>query len=401
MLLTFLFVYAIINAIEDIMKILSGKITEYLQNATKETLTLIETLCKIPAPSGQEDARAAFCKDWLEKQGAKGVYIDEAKNVVYPVGCDRAENIVLFSAHMDTVFPDTQPMPFFRDDKYLYSPGVGDDTTCLAVLLMIAKYVTQNGLRAKGYGVLFVANSCEEGLGNLKGIKRIMQDYVGRICRAYTFDGQYNALVNDCVGSHRYAITLETEGGHSFRDFGNRNAIVAAAKLICRLNECKIPVYNNSSTTYNIGLITGGTSVNTIAQEARFFYEYRSNNAKCLEEMRRFFEEQIAWAKAEDIAKLTVEKVGDRPCSGDVDEAVLKEMSRKAVEISQKHSGIPCVCGAGSTDCNIPMSLGVPAVCVGSYIGHGEHTREEKVEIDSIPVGLKIAAELILEYFEG
>ena len=381
------------------MKNLDGKMSVYLQNATEETLALIEMLCKIPAPSGLEDARADFCKEWLEKQGAQGVYIDKAKNAVYPVNCENAEKIVLFSAHTDTVFPDLQPMPFIRDEKYLHSPGVGDDTTCLAVMLMIAKYIAQNGLKPKDYGILFVANSCEEGLGNLKGIKQIMQDYGGRICRAYTFDGQYNALVNDCVGSHRYEITLKTEGGHSFRDFGNRNAIVAAAKLICRLNDCKIPVYNNSRTTQNIGLITGGTSVNTIAQEAKFFYEYRSNSAKCLAEMHAFFEEQIAWAKTEKIAEITVNTVGIRPCADGVDQTLLAEISQNAVEISQKHSGIACVCGAGSTDCNIPMSLGVPAVCVGSYLGSGEHTREEKVEIDSIPVGLKIAGELILQYF--
>ncbi|MBQ7879772.1 MAG: M20/M25/M40 family metallo-hydrolase [Clostridia bacterium] len=382
------------------MEILNDKINEYLKNAIEETLALIETLCKIPAPSGLEDARAAFCKDWLEKQGARGVYIDAAKNVIYPVVCENAEKIALFSAHTDTVFPDLEPMSFLRDEKYLHSPGVGDDTTCLAVMLMIAKYIAQNGLKTKDYGVLIVANSCEEGLGNLKGIKQIMQDYAGKICRAYTFDGQYNALVNDCVGSHRYEITLKTEGGHSFRDFGNRNAIVAAARLICRLNECEIPVYENSRTTQNIGLITGGTSVNTIAQETEFFYEYRSNNAKCLAEMRAFFEEQIAWAQAENIAEITVNTVGIRPCADGVDQAILAEISRNAVEISQKHSGIACVCGAGSTDCNIPMSQGVPAVCVGSYLGSGEHTREEKVEIDSIPIGLKIAAELILQYFD-
>lgn len=378
----------------------SDRMNEYLKNATEETLALIETLCGIPAPSGLEDARADFCKQWLEEQGAKGVYIDAAKNVIYPVACENAEKIVLFSAHTDTVFPDLETMPFIRDEKYLHSPGVGDDTTCLAVMLMIAKYIARNQIKPKDCGILIVANSCEEGLGNLKGIKQIMQDYAGKIYRAYTFDGQYNALVNDCVGSHRYEITLKTEGGHSFRDFGNRNAIVAAARLICRLNDCKIPVYNNSRTTQNIGLITGGTSVNTIAQETKFFYEYRSNNAQCLAEMKTFFEEQIAWAKAENIAEIAVHTVGIRPCADGVDEKELAEISKNAVEISQKYSGIPCICGAGSTDCNIPMSLGVPAVCVGSYIGSGEHTREEKVEIESIPIGLKIAAELILQYFE-
>ena len=371
----------------------------YLKEHLEETLALIEALCKIPAPSGKEERRAEFCRAWLEKQGAKGVYIDEALNVVYPVNCEGSHEIVLFSAHTDTVFPDETEMPFTRDDEYFYSPGVGDDTACLAVMLMIAKYVTEKGFQAP-CGVLFVANSCEEGLGNLKGIRQIMQEYRGRIQRAYTFDGQYNALVTKCVGSHRYEITFKTEGGHSFNAFGNRNAIVAAAKLITRLDACDIPKTSTNKTTFNVGLISGGTSVNTIAQKATFLYEYRSDDAEDLEKMRVFFQEQIAWAGEERLAEIAVKRVGERPCGGKIDEADFEKMCAEAVAISEKYSGVPCKRTSGSTDCNVPMSLGVPAVCVGSYVGGGEHTREEKIRIDSIPVGLNIAAELILKYFK-
>lgn len=206
--------------------VLIDEILQYLDCVKDETIALIETLCRIPAPSHLEDERAKFIQQWLEKQGAQGVYIDEAKNVVYPVACENANDIVLFSAHTDTVFPDTQEMPFSFDNEYLYSPGVGDDTTCLAVLLMVAKYVAQNHLQPPR-GILFVANSCEEGLGNLKGIKQIMHDYAGRISRAYTFDGQYDALVVKCVGSHRYELTLTTEGG-------TRSAILGTGMRLSR-----------------------------------------------------------------------------------------------------------------------------------------------------------------------
>ena len=378
--------------------VLTDEILQYLDSVKDETIALIETLCRIPAPSHLEDERAKFIQQWLEKQGAKGVYIDDAKNVIYPVGCDGKKDIVLFCAHTDTVFPDTTEMPFSRDDEYLYSPGVGDDTTCLAVLLMVAKYVAQNKLKAP-CGVLFVANSCEEGLGNLKGIKQIMHDYAGRISRAYTFDGQYDALVVKCVGSHRYELTLTTEGGHSFRDFGNRNAIVAAAKLIALLNECDIPQKGKGKTTFNFGLIDGGTSVNTIAQKATFCYEYRSDEKEDLDKMQKFFLECVETARKAGWADISIRTLGERPCGGDVDVQALQEMIKNAVQISQKHSKIECKQTSGSTDCNIPMSLGVPAVCVGSYLGHGEHTREEKVLISSIPVGLKIAFELVLGYF--
>ena len=379
-------------------EVLTAEILAYLDGVKEETIALIETLCRIPAPSHLEDKRAKFVEEWLKNQGADGVYIDGAKNVVYPVGCENKKDIVLFCAHTDTVFPDTTEMPFSRDDEYLYSPGVGDDTTCLAVMLMVAKYVAQNKLTAP-CGILFVANSCEEGLGNLKGIKQIMQDYAGRIRRVYTFDGEYDALVVKCVGSHRYELTLTTEGGHSFGNFGNRNAIVAAAKLICKLNECDIPQKSAGKTTFNVGLISGGTSVNTIAQNAKFCYEYRSDERENLQKMQQFFLSCVEQARKEKWAEIAVETLGERPCGGEVDQDELQEMITSAVEISEKHSGISCKQTSGSTDCNIPMSQGVPAVCVGSYLGSGAHTREEKVRIDSIPVGLKIAFELILGYF--
>ena len=378
---------------------LSKQVLNYLEASVDETLALLEALCKIPAPSHHEERRAAFCKKWLEDNGAEGVYIDSAKNVVYPLGCDGKDDIVVFMAHTDTVFPDmTEPMPYSRDEKRIYSPGVGDDTICLVMMLMTIKYIVKNGLTPQR-GILFVANSCEEGLGNLKGVKQIMSDYAGRISRVYTFDGRYHELICKCVGSHRYQITVETEGGHSFADFGNRNAICVAAELICRLNQCQIPQENESKTTHNVGVIEGGTSVNTIAQNASFLYEYRSDSHICLEKMQQFFQEVIQRAQSDNQAKITVETIGVRPCSHNVDEAVLEEMIANAQRICQKHTRIDCQRDSGSTDANIPMSMGIPAVCVGTYQGGGVHTREEYLDIDSIPTGLKIVAEVILQYF--
>ena len=377
---------------------LSAEVQSYLAAHEQETLDLIEALCAIPAPSGSEAARAAFCKEWLERKGARGVVIDGARNMLYPVNCEGKDDIVLFLAHTDTVFPDTEPLPFSNDGTYLHSPGVGDDTACLAQLLTVAGYVATHHLTS-GRGVLFAANACEEGLGNLKGIRQIMKDYAGRITEVYSFDWKYTAFVNRCVGSHRYEIELTTEGGHSFSAFGNRNAIHAAADLVCALYGCTPPSYEGSKTTYNVGMIEGGTSVNTIAQSAKLLYEYRSDDARCLAEMRAFFEDTVEKARARGLAEISVRPVGERPCGGEIDREKLERMSRRVASVSQKHSGLPCTAQSGSTDCNIPMSLGVPAVCVGTYLGDGQHTREERVLLSSIPVGTRIAAELILEHF--
>ncbi len=359
---------------------------------------LLETLAQIPAPSHYEDKRVEFVKNWLENIGAEGVYVDEAKNVIYPVNCEGRDDIVVFMAHTDVVFPDTEPLSFRKDDKYFYAPGVGDDTTCLTALLMSAKFFIENKVEANR-GILIVANSCEEGLGNLKGSKQIMKDFEGRIKEFYTFDGKYPAIVDRCVGSHRYEVICETEGGHSFGAFGKPNAIAELSKLITRLFLVEVPKKENTKTTYNVGTIEGGTSVNTIAQQAKMLYEYRSDDAECVETMKNTFEKLVAEANAEGKAKFTVNVVGIRPCSNDYDVALHEEMIERVRAITEKYTGMTCTRHSGSTDCNAPMSMGVPAVCVGTYRGWGTHTREEYVERASFENSMKITIDLMLQYY--
>lgn len=378
---------------------LNKEILDYIDSHFDETKELIKQLCLIPSPSHHEERRAAFIKKWLEDAGATGVYIDEAKNVVYPVNCEGRDDITFFIAHTDTVFPDMEaPMPFSEDDENLYSPGVGDDTTSLSIMLMAAKYVTQKGYKANS-GIVFAANACEEGLGNLKGVKQLMKDYEGRVKELITFESNYFRVGNRCVGSHRYKILFETEGGHSFGAFGNNNAIHEMAKLVTKLYEKEVPKIEGTKTTYNVGIVSGGTSVNTIAQNCELMYEYRSDSKECLAHMKEFFEGEIEKAKATGKAKITVDLIGDRPCGGDVDPVKLKELTEKGMEISKRYSGGDCVTKSGSTDANIPQSLGIPAICMGLYLGKGSHTREEYVIKSSIPVGMRIAFDMILSYF--
>lgn len=131
------------------------------------------------------------------------------------------EEVIVFMAHTDTVFPDREPMPYHEENGRMFCPGIGDDTANLAVLLMLARYVLTRGLRSR-YTVVFAANSCEEGLGNLKGSFQLMKDYGSRTVEVVSFDGYYSGVANDAVGSTRYEVTVRTEGGHSFGNFGNR-----------------------------------------------------------------------------------------------------------------------------------------------------------------------------------
>ena len=298
---------------------------EFVKANTESLFRTLRELCAIPAPSHFEQERAAYCKAWLERIGAKGVYIDEAQNVILPINCEGSDRITVFVAHTDTVFPDREPMPYVEDGSYIRSPGVGDDTASVSVLLHVAKYFLEQGITPEG-GVMFVCNSCEEGLGNLKGTRQLFRDFEGRIAQFVSIDGsRLHALGNRCVGSHRYEVEVRTEGGHSYSAFGNKNAIVELARIVGEIYAIEIPRIGNSRTTYNVGGMQGGTSINTIPQSATMLCEYRSNNVQCMEIMKERFMEIFRQGEKENV-QVQVQMVGDRPCGKDIDPARMEKL---------------------------------------------------------------------------
>ncbi len=369
-------------------------ITKFVAENTEEMYETLKALCAIPAPSHGEGKRAAYCKQWLENAGAKGVYIDSALNVVFPINCEGKNAISVFAAHMDTVFPDTEPMPVIDDGERIYSPGAGDDTAQLTVLLAMAKFFIQNNICPEE-GLLIVCNSCEEGLGNLKGTRRIFADFKGRIKQFISFDSNFETINDRCVGSHRYAVTVSTKGGHSFGAFGNVNAIAKLAEIITKIYTIEVPHIGDSKTTYNVGMINGGTSVNTIAQSASMLCEYRSDDPECLAIMEKKYAGVFESARSGD-CEIEVKKVGERPCSNTPPEdlAHLKDVCKRNVEAVV---GCTVRFAPSSTDCNVPLSLGVPAVCMGVIRSCGAHRREEWVDKASMPLGLKVAIGTALE----
>lgn len=364
------------------------EIKNYAKEQEALLLQTLKELCLIPAPSGKEEKRAAYCKQWLENIGAKGVYIDDALNVVFPLNCEGSNEITVFVAHTDTVFPDLEPMPYVDDGEKIHCPGVGDDTASLTVMLLMVKYCLEKKLQPeKGY--LFVCNSCEEGLGNLKGTRQIFKNYAGRIGRFISFDSGLDTIANECAGSHRYEVEVQTEGGHSFQKFGNANAIAKLADMITKIYAIELPKKEGRRTTYNVGIVSGGTSVNTIAQSAKMLCEYRSEDKDCLAYMEGKFAEIFQNANTDKV-KVLVNKVGDRPCSDIAPEKVQALVDLLRPEIADV-IGSSVALKSSSTDCNIPLSLGIPALCIGVYRGAGSHTREEWVQKDSLVPGLEVA----------
>ena len=366
-------------------------IKNYIEENREQMFQILKELCLIPAPSHHEEKRAEYCKKWLEKAGAEGVYIDEALNVVFPLNCENSDQITVFEAHTDTVFPDTEPMPYVDDGERVHCPGASDDTSNVVVLLLMAKYFIEKGIVPDG-GILFVCDSCEEGLGNLKGTRQIFKDYAGRIRQFVAFESGLDSVRDCCVGSHRYEVEVRTEGGHSYGKFGNHNAIAELAKIVSEIYRIEVPKMEGTKTTYNVGTISGGTSVNTIAQNAKMLCEYRSDSYECLAIMQEKFE-QIFAAAGTDKVQVSVKKVGDRPC-GNVEISKVEAMKEKAVPVIEAVVGKKVRFASSSTDCNIPLSLGIPALCVGVSTGAGAHTREEWVEKESLIPGVEIAIRL-------
>ena len=374
----------------------SKQLAEYAAKAGLEAAQIVRDLCKLPAPSHHEELRSEYCCKWFEANGFKNVKVDKALNVIAPVNDNKTNDIIIVMAHTDTVFPDTEPMPFVEKDGWMHSPGVVDDTANLAVLMVCSKYYLDNCCSSDKC-VLFIANSCEEGLGNLKGTRQIMQDYGSRVKEFISFDSScMNRCVNTAVGSHRYKVTVRTEGGHSFGSFGNRNAIHVLSSMICALYTVKVPQVGNSHTTYNVGGISGGTSVNTIAQDAEMLYEYRSDNCECLEKMRIMFNNTIELYRSMGVT-VEVEVLGERPCGVEIDQVRMQALQQRYCAALETALGLEADFRSGSTDCNIPLSMGIPAICFGVCRGGGSHTREEKLEVASLEDGCKLA----LQVFSG
>ena len=356
-----------------------------------KALSLLREVCPIPSPSLNEDKRVEFILKYLKKEGIDTAFSDDAKNVVIPYNDDGSVELDVFAAHTDVVFPDTLPLPFKEEGDYIYSPGCGDDTASFVALLMYAIHFFKTKPKTER-GILFVCNSAEEGMGNLKGIRKLFSTYGDRIRSFTTFDECFGkGIVNTAVGSERYLIKVKTEGGHSFKDYGKRNAIALLSEIVTKLYMQDVSALGR--TTYNVGTISGGTSVNTIAEEAECTYEFRSTERKALETMHSNFEAVISSFSHLKDAYVSYECIGVRPCAGSVDISWMEE----AAESVMREYGLKTERLSSSTDANIPLSLGIPALCIGIVEMQGQHTRKEKMRLSSYKTGLDLGYDYILK----
>ena len=353
-----------------------------------EALDLLRTLARIPAPSHHEERRAAFVRDWMAQNGMEGSFVDEASNVICPMGDDGSCGLVVFAAHTDVVFPDTDEIPLREEEGRLFAPGVGDDTANLVALLLAGRHLAHHPqLLPKDLGILIVADSCEEGLGNLKGTRALFERYGARIRRFYSFDLYLPGVVSVAVGSHRWRVTVRTQGGHSFLDYGRPNAIERLCALVHDLYGMRLS--EEYPTTVNVGCIEGGTTVNAIASQASCLFEYRSLSDEVLKDLRDQMGEVVERYRTEEV-DVAVEEVGIRPASQHGRSHELELMTQATRDVIRSVTGEEPRDYPASTDANIPLSMGICANTVGAVRGALAHTRDEWIDISSLRDGLAV-----------
>ena len=338
-------------------------------------------ITEIPAPPFKEKLRAEYYRQRMQELGFKDASIDAEGNVIAlrKGSCGGRPRLVV-SAHLDTVFPEGTDVTVKEKDGAIIAPGIGDDSRGLAAMLSLVKAMNENQVATVG-DIMFVGTVGEEELGNLRGVKALFRDHAD-IDGFISIDGLgITRVVVKATGSHRYEFTFKGPGGHSFAEFGLPSAIHAMGRAIAKISELQPP--SDPKTTFTVGTVSGGTSVNAIAAEARMAVDMRSNSEQELLKLEARLLELVKEAMADENArwkseKMTVEAklIGDRPAGGVAMDSPVVQATERAVTAVTKEPR-PTFVGA-STDSNIAMSLGIPAVTIG---GGGEggnwHSRNE------------------------
>ena len=360
------------------------KVTRTLEDIKADdarTLAEQKRITEIPAPPFKEKVRAEYYLKRLQEVGLKDASIDGEGNVIaLRKGSGGGRPKLVVSAHLDTVFPEGTDVSVKEKDGAILAPGIGDDSRGLAALLSLLKSINANEIATVG-DVMFVGTVGEEELGNLRGVKARFRDHTD-IDGFISIDGLgISRVVNQATGSHRFEMIFKGPGGHSFQEFGLPSAIHAMGRAIAKIADLQTP--SDPKTTFTVGTVVGGTSVNAIAGEARMAVDMRSNSTEELLKLEARLLDLVKVAVAEENArwksdKMTVEikLIGDRPAGIVAMDSPIVQATQRAVSTITRG---PRVTFAGSsTDSNMAMSLGIPAVTIG---GGGEggnwHSRNE------------------------
>ena len=374
---------------------------------TKRVLEMAVTIQQIPAPTFNETKRAAFIRDRFIAEGLVDAEIDATGNVIARLPGRGMAQPVVVSAHIDTVFPLNLDLKVKQDGKTIRGPGIGDNALGVASLFgllweltCIRDQVQKNKINGIKDGkmpllsslsgdIWLVADVGEEGLGDLSGMRAVVERFGAQPQAYIVLEGlALGQIFHRGLGVRRYRIIVRTPGGHSWVDHGHPSAIHELAGLVTQLTAKKLP--NHPRTSLNVGVISGGTSVNTIASEAHLELDLRSESGKALADLVEEVEKLVEGANYGKV-RVSAQVIGNRPV-GELHRQhplVLKAMQ------ALKEVGVEPNFNIGSTDANIPLSQGLPAICVGITTGSGAHTLDEYIDIPPVSQGLKQLLKLV------
>ncbi|HEY8394427.1 MAG TPA: M20/M25/M40 family metallo-hydrolase [Thermaerobacter sp.] len=384
---------------------------------------------EIPAPPFGEEDRARYVAGRLREIGLDAVRIDDAGNVVghWPAGpgnprrgngtaggggpasgtapglspvpaparrppgavsptgpAESQAGPVVISAHLDTVFPAGTPIRVRRRGNRLYAPGIGDNASSVACLLMLAEALAATPF-APHLPVIWLFNTGEEGLGNLRGMRHFLDTLPRAPAAVLVVDGGLGMISYRGIGSRRLRAVFTGPGGHSWKDFGRPSAIHGAGRAVARLSG--LPVPSRPRTTWNVGRIQGGTTVNTIAARCELEIDLRSEDGSTLRELEQAVRRELRAAAREEGVEVAVEVIGHRPEGSLPPDHDLVCLVRAAMAAC----GVPVHELAASTDANLPLSRGIAAVTFGIRHGDGAHTLNEYIDRTDLDRGLRLA----------
>ncbi len=357
--------------------------TESLRDSAPVVETAI-AIQQIAAPTFAERTRGQYVQSQMQALGLSDVAMDEVGNVY---GCRRGTASgpgLLIAAHLDTVFPAGTDLSVRREGERIYGPGLGDNSLGVAGLLHLARALQQHDVPNER-PIWFVANVGEEGMGDLRGMRAAVDRLASQIGAAIALEGgTHGHVIHEAIGVRRYRISATAAGGHSWQDFGAPSAIHALVRLATRLTHLHIP--EGARSSYNIGVIEGGSSVNTIAQHASLLLDLRSVSSTALEQLIGQVEQVIVDSQAaETDVQIVLEMVGNRPAGRIARDHPLVQ----AAAAIHRKVGTATEYDVGSTDANIPLSRGIPAVCIGIGDGYNAHRLDEYIETKRIATGMQ------------
>ena len=348
----------------------------------KRVIDLAINIQQIPAPTFEERKRAEFISGMFTSEKLTDVFIDELGNVFGHRKAKGRRKPLIVSAHLDTVFPRETNLAGKRAGGKVYGPGIGDNSIGVAALIGLNWMLREQNIHTGG-DIWFVANVCEEGLGDLRGMKAVV-DRFGAEAHAYlVLEGlALGHIYHRAVGVKRYRVTVRTSGGHSWSDYGKPSAVHELSKLVVRLAALDLP--KEPRTTMNVGKISGGTSVNVIASEARLDLDLRSEDEKSLRELVDTAETLIHNANQPNV-RIEAEVIGKRPAGEISTSHPLVTLAKDCLNEQGLDAGLI----SGSTDANVPLSKGYPAIVLGVTTGGGAHTANEFIHTAPVEKGIE------------